>query len=748
MTYIVDFVQTVPLMELLVIKTDFLWRLVMIFGGLAGFCFLMIFYFRNRMLVKGHNVISRKKELGPMIRNFLLEQADSVPEKDSDSLWMKMEIRQLLRSETDRKAISEIMLEVQREARPEMRLRISELYQFFELHDHPLSQLESRNWDKVSRAIAELTEMQVVQAYDAIKEHSRSKNSIIRKQAQLATVRLKEEGIQYVLDTALFPISQWQQVKIMEILTSKTGFALPSFRNWLISENQDVVLFALRLIRVFKQEDAKQALLMFLHHRSERIQIAALECISEFRYTPAGKTLQSCFEKATAEMKIHILNTLESIGTVLEIPWLEEKAVSDDSFLVRSKARMVLSALRAETALTENEIQEEFEFQSSTPEAEDSEITEETPLQELTEPDAVADLFTSEPYLINTLSPDFSTVLTTPRPGDLKTEKDHFLTGYLSETPEALPLEAWNEEYESVFEDCIIEELLDILMPDTETKHPEKSPDGFLPLIVDQIKSPSDMTPGKITPEWIRQLEVEIEALSGSTGYFGILRDLLLEELRETEQVLETEFIPVGEGGPPSDFDQPVNLEGEGPPMDLFPEFAVSSQEIHQAREAMESNSEHPQRDSELQCFSIFEEFFRSYDTESKLILMDEIHVVGGAKELKFLQGLFSDSDPRIQKHARKSHALLSKRLEAEGKALPNQELTCLWLPEENTPESNEKAHEGLDSDSEYFSFSPDTDRGFPVGDVAKEALHSKSEDGYYRLLNQIKGTKNDTDAE
>ena len=136
MTKIIQILQAAPLLEVWTINTDFLWKLVMIFGGLASLCFLLIFYLRYRFSSRSGSRTARKTALEPVIRNYLLEYTESATDNDEDILWMKMEIRQLLKDPIDRRVITDIILEVQREALPETRLRISELYRHFELHDN------------------------------------------------------------------------------------------------------------------------------------------------------------------------------------------------------------------------------------------------------------------------------------------------------------------------------------------------------------------------------------------------------------------------------------------------------------------------------------------------------------------------------------------------------------------------------------------------------------------------------------
>jgi hypothetical protein len=746
MIYILQFAQFAYRLDFLAINIGFLWRLVLIFSGLGGLCFLLIFYFRNRLRSQEHNAETRKKVLFPMIRNYLLQQVESKQENEADMLWIKMEIRNLLKNPMDRSVIKEIMLDVQRDALPATQRHVSELYQYFDLHHSALRNLESRKWDRISRAIAELTEMHVSQAYDAIKEHINSKNSIVRKQAQLATVQLKDEGIQYFLDTARYPISQWQQVKILEILTSNPGMKLPRFRDWLISENQDVVLFALRLIRVFRQMDANTALLMFLNHNSERIQVSAMDCIADFQYKEARQPLKDCFNTASSDLKIHILNTLQAIGDVADIPWVEQQITTDTSFLVRSKARLVVGALQPVLGLSEKGIQEELELWTSPQHNTSSENISDRPEASM----GSGDLFSSETLLLKTLKPDFSTVASRKSLQDLRTTVDSGIEEYLIETPEFHPQETWSEEDELVFGDCILEELLDILTPERDR---EVWP-AFLTLVIESIEKTFEGITNEQEPEWIRELEVVVEQLSGASGYLGILREVLLEELRETEHVLQTEFVPgTGDGHPPkSGDDEPIdsgefsNDEEKFSEM-LLPEFDVNSEDIHPLNKAQGVPNSRNHEDTETGGYSIFGAFFESYDTESKLILLDQIHAIGGQKELQFLKGLFSDSDHRIRAKVRKEYALLRKQLEATGTSDAPEEPSVFWRSSDKEQPYSQTSGNEEQPNEEEFNFSPDPDFHFPHEGSPEKDLHTEGEDGYHRFLNYLRGNKNDTDA-
>ena len=66
-----------PLLEAPGIHTDLLWDLGLLFTSITTVYFLLIFVFRSRISGKKKQVRLRKKELAPMISNFLFFQQDT-----------------------------------------------------------------------------------------------------------------------------------------------------------------------------------------------------------------------------------------------------------------------------------------------------------------------------------------------------------------------------------------------------------------------------------------------------------------------------------------------------------------------------------------------------------------------------------------------------------------------------------------------------------------------------------------------
>jgi len=199
--------QPISLMNPPRIHTDLLWDLGILFGGITALYFLLVLLFRYRIAGRRRQVHLRKRELAPMITKFLFFRQDIDLNEREAYIRMKIEIRDQLKNPLNREVLTEVLMDLRQDVTGEARTRLLSLYQDLGLHLDAFQKLKSVRWEKVSMGILELTEMRVDQAYHIVKKRINDKRSVIRKQAQLAVVNLREEGIRYVLDTARHPIS-------------------------------------------------------------------------------------------------------------------------------------------------------------------------------------------------------------------------------------------------------------------------------------------------------------------------------------------------------------------------------------------------------------------------------------------------------------------------------------------------------------------------------------------------------------
>ncbi|MBU2946422.1 HEAT repeat domain-containing protein [Zobellia uliginosa] len=333
------------------IDTELLWGLSIFFTGLALVYFAFIFFFRNRITSTAALTKQRKKELSPMISEFLFHEEDADKGEKSNYISLKIEIRELLKDNFNRKILVEVLMDLRKDVSGDTQIRLFNLYQDLGLEKDAFDKLKSWHWEIVSKGILELTQMRVETAYGFITKFINHRKSTIRKQAEIATVTLKPEGINYFLDTTRYRISEWQQLKLLDVIRNQENFQPPRFRMWLTSKNKHVVLFALRLIKYYNQNDANTSLIELVKHKDNQIRNEAIGCIKEFYVVESIPTLKAVFKKCNTDSKIAVLGAIADLGSIEDIGFLKTSARNESNFSVSSKALAAINTIAPDTVM-------------------------------------------------------------------------------------------------------------------------------------------------------------------------------------------------------------------------------------------------------------------------------------------------------------------------------------------------------------------------------------------------------------
>lgn len=340
------------------IPTDLLWGLSTFFVVLAMLYLISVFYFRNKITKESKKIREKKKELSPIISEFLFydEHGDKI--EKINYIGLKIEVRELIKNPFDRKVLTEILMDLRKDVSGNTRTELFNIYQDLGLHEDAFKKLKSWRWQIISKGIFELTQMHVEEAYKPITGFINDKRGTVRKQAEIAIVTLKNEGISFFMDHTKYRISEWQQLKLLDVVRNKDDYIPPPFRLWLTSKNNYVVLFALRLIKHFNQNDANASLITLVNHKSNPIKREAIHCIKEFYVSDALSILKQVFWKNNTDIKMHILDTIAEIGGEDEIPFLESIQEGTDTFMVKNKAVRAINTIEPEAILPTNDIEE------------------------------------------------------------------------------------------------------------------------------------------------------------------------------------------------------------------------------------------------------------------------------------------------------------------------------------------------------------------------------------------------------
>lgn len=295
-----------------------------------------------------------------MVSEFLFHEAESTKAENTNYINLKIEIRELLKEPVNRKLFSEILFDLQKDVSGETLNRLHKLYVDLGLDQDAFAKLKSWKWHVVSKGILELTKMEVPESYGVIKKYINTKKGVIRKQAEIATATLKHEGINYFLDTTTYKISEWQQLKLLDVLRNFEDFQPPRFKVWFTSNNKDVVLFALRLAKYYNQNDANTSITELVKHRNNQIKTEAIQCIREFNIVEAVEPLKNIFWKCTVNIKLLILGAVASLGKEEDVVFLQLVANKDSNFTVKSKALGAINTICPESVMPTKGIDEKL----------------------------------------------------------------------------------------------------------------------------------------------------------------------------------------------------------------------------------------------------------------------------------------------------------------------------------------------------------------------------------------------------
>jgi hypothetical protein len=219
------------------------------------------------------------------------------------------------------------------------------LYNKLGLREDSLEKMRNkRKWYLQARGIQELYLMDQKNLLTKIYRETNSKNEFVRSEAQIAIIYMTGfNGLRF-LDVISYPISLWQQIKLLEQLKlfGKKEDLSDRIPKWLQSKNDTVVVFALRLAEEYQQYAVKNVILDCLVHPSDAVRTRAIKTLIALADEQTPFVLTGYFSKENFENQVHILNSLSSLAGDEQAPFLEKLLDAPDN-IIKLKAAVVLA---------------------------------------------------------------------------------------------------------------------------------------------------------------------------------------------------------------------------------------------------------------------------------------------------------------------------------------------------------------------------------------------------------------------
>jgi len=219
------------------------------------------------------------------------------------------------------------------------------LYNKLGLREDSLEKMQNkRKWYLQARGIQELYLMDQKNLLTKIYRKTNSENEFVRSEAQIAIIYMTGfNGLRF-LDVISYPLTLWQQIKLLEQLRlfGKKEDLSDRLPKWLQSKNETVVVFALRLAAEYQQYAVKDAIMNCLVHPSDAVRTRAIKTLIVLADEQTPFILTGYFSKENFDNQAHILDSLVTMASDDQAPFLERLLDAPDN-IIKLKAAVVLA---------------------------------------------------------------------------------------------------------------------------------------------------------------------------------------------------------------------------------------------------------------------------------------------------------------------------------------------------------------------------------------------------------------------
>ncbi|HYM95183.1 MAG TPA: HEAT repeat domain-containing protein [Chitinophagaceae bacterium] len=207
------------------------------------------------------------------------------------------------------------------------------LFQKTQLKEELLIHLKDKRWNRKAKAIQQLSSLQQKDQLPNIFRLSNHNNDLVRMEAQTATVKLTGfTGLRF-LNVIGYPVSEWQQLRLIQELSMHSIERFDDVDHWLKSKNASVIEFALRLVEIYQRYEFYDSVVQCLSHSSVSICNQAVITLGKISNEKTAGLLIDIYPGSDLSLQFHILKILQNIGAENEIPFLlSQLNHANDSF--------------------------------------------------------------------------------------------------------------------------------------------------------------------------------------------------------------------------------------------------------------------------------------------------------------------------------------------------------------------------------------------------------------------------------
>lgn len=187
------------------------------------------------------------------------------------------------------------------------------LYFKMELDKDSMKKLDNRRWFVKVKGCRELTRMKTYHAKSKLEKLLNSKNEILRAEAQMALIELSEDNPYYFLEKLTQKFLPWEQLNV-HVMMQRNSYEIPDFSKWLMVDNETVILFAIEMIRVYRQIMNAPKIMKFFNHPNPSLKEASIIAAGELGYVEVVPEMIKIYNIVDDEYKVLILRAMQKLA--------------------------------------------------------------------------------------------------------------------------------------------------------------------------------------------------------------------------------------------------------------------------------------------------------------------------------------------------------------------------------------------------------------------------------------------------
>lgn len=299
----------------------------------------ILFWLAMFIMVMGILILHRRKQMKEEereeMRIYFISILQDVIWSDADAednlSLLPDDFQKLLENELYRNWFIEDLIATKKNLSGMATKNLEKLYDELGLQETSFKKLKDIKWHVKALGIQELYMMENTRYLPEIFELTRHPNEFVRAEAQVGMIFLKEfEGLVF-LDNLELPVSEWDQIRLLNHLSHVTYESMGNVGLWLQSSNNSVVMFALKFVGVYHLFNFQKEVTACLQHPNKEIKLQTLEVLKAVYTDNTDESIVEVYDTfVQSSLRIKALETLKVIGNNDLLPFLQRELRSEN----------------------------------------------------------------------------------------------------------------------------------------------------------------------------------------------------------------------------------------------------------------------------------------------------------------------------------------------------------------------------------------------------------------------------------